>query len=108
MSRIARRGRREPRQLGELVDTVLGDLGLSGGAEIAAIAERWVSVVGPQAAAHVQPTVLRGGVLEAAVDSSVWCQQLVMRREELLAALRAELGEQAPTDLWFRVGKPRP
>ena len=43
-------------------------------------------------------------VLEVTVDSSVWCQQLQMRRPELLASLREALGADAPRDLWLRVG----
>jgi predicted nucleic acid-binding Zn ribbon protein len=47
---------------------------------------------------------MRAGVLEVTVDSSVWCQQLQMRRPELLASLREALGPDAPRDLWLRVG----
>jgi len=104
--RSGRRGRREPRGLGELVDAVLGDLGLGGVAEIAALDSQWERIVGAEVAAHARPTALRNGVLEAEVDSSVWCQQLLMRREELLGALRRELGESAPRELWLRVGSP--
>ena len=35
------------------------------------------------------PSALRGDVLEASVDSSVWCQQLQLRAPEILAGLRA-------------------
>ena len=103
---MTRRGRREPRALRDLVGTVLGDLDLDRGSEIGAIAARWDHIVGPRAAAHARPTLLRGGVLEATVDSSAWCQELTLRRSELLRALRQELGDRAPTELWFRVGGP--
>jgi len=43
-------------------------------------------------------------MLEVTVDSSVWSQHLQMRREEILDALRGELGADAPADLRFRVG----
>lgn len=102
MTRTTRRGRREPRQLGDVVHTVLEDLGLDGGSQLTAIAQRWEHVVGPVVAAHSQPSVLRGRILEVAVDSSVWCQQLALRRAELVAGLRAELGDDAPDDVWFR------
>jgi predicted nucleic acid-binding Zn ribbon protein len=38
----------------------------------------------------------------------VWCQQLQMQRPQLLASLREALGEDAPSDLRFRVGYARP
>jgi predicted nucleic acid-binding Zn ribbon protein len=99
-----RRGRSEPRPVAELVDSVLADLGLGEAAKVMRIADRWEAIVGPEVARHCQPSQLRGGVLEAVVDTSVWCQQLQLRQREILAALAAELGDAAPTALWLRVG----
>jgi len=98
------RGRREPRPLGALVGAVLDDLGLDRAAAVLRIAERWEQVVGSEVARHCQPTALRGRVLEVTVDTSVWCQQLTLRRREILAGLESALGESAPADLWLRVG----
>lgn len=83
---------------------VLGDLGLEQAAAVVRIVDRWEAAVGSEIARHCRPTALRGRVLEASADSSVWCQQLQMRRAEILAALRRELGDEAPSDLWLRVG----
>lgn len=101
---MRRRGRREPRRVGDVVGAVLDDLGLEGASAVLRLAERWEAIVGPEIARHCQPERLVGSVLEASVDTSVWCQQLQLRRPELLAALRRELGEEAPTDLRLRVG----
>jgi len=98
------RGRREPRPHGALVGAVLDDLGLDRAAAVLRIAERWEQVVGSEVARHCQPTALRGRVLEVTVDTSVWCQQLTLRRREILAGLESALGESAPADLWLRVG----
>ncbi len=102
MKRRPRQGR--PTALGEMVPRVLAELGLGGASLLQRFAERWETVVGAEAAAHSQPQALRGDVLEARVDSSVWCQQLQLRRPELLAALQREFGDEAPRDLWLRVG----
>jgi predicted nucleic acid-binding Zn ribbon protein len=64
----------------------------------------WEEAVGMEVADHCEPSALRGEVLEVRVDSSVWSQHLQMRREEILDALRAALGADAPGDLRFRVG----
>jgi predicted nucleic acid-binding Zn ribbon protein len=101
---VKRRGRREPRPLGALVEGVLGDLGLDAASSIVRIAQCWPAAVGPEVAAHCRPSALRGTVLEATTDSSVWCQQLQLQRTAILAALRRELGDAAPTDLRFFVG----
>jgi hypothetical protein len=50
--------------------------------------------------------VIRGGVLEAIVDSSVWCQELQVKRLEILGELRRIFGDEAPKELWLRLGSP--
>ncbi len=106
MTRQRRTGRRksQPVQVKNLVQAVLGDLGLEAAARSYRVGECWEEAVGPQVASHCRPVALRGGLLEARVDSSVWCQQLQLRSPEILAALREVLGDRAPSDLWFRVG----
>ena len=96
--------KKRPRAIGDLVPRVLGDLGLGGVARIVQVARCWEAAVGQEIASHCQPTRLRGEVLEATVDSSTWCQQLQLRGPEILAGLRRELGADAPSDLWFKVG----
>jgi len=100
------KGRRRgaPRALADLVPQVLGELGYDAANTLVRLCERWEAVVGPEAARHCRPSALRGAVLEATAESSAWCQQLQLRREEILAGLARELGDAAPTDLWLRVG----
>jgi predicted nucleic acid-binding Zn ribbon protein len=97
-----------PRALGDLVPQVLDELGFERANTLRNLAELWDGVlaaaVGPAAAGHSRPTALRGDVLEATVDSSAWCHHLQLQRERILAGLARELGRDAPTDLWFRVG----
>jgi predicted nucleic acid-binding Zn ribbon protein len=101
---MAARRRTQPRKIGSAVEKVLVDLGLDGASSAFRIAKLWPDAVGPEIAAHCRPVIVRRGVLEAEVDSSVWCQQLQMQRPQLLEKLRETLGADAPTDLRFRVG----
>ena len=94
-----------PESIGSLVSQVLDDLGASNSARVSRIAQHWEEAVGKEIAQHCRPTGLRGDVLEATVDSSVWCQQLQLRGPEILEALRAVLPKDAPSELWFRVGR---
>ncbi len=96
--------RSKPRPLSALVPRVLEDLGLNDATAILRISDCWERAVGREVALHCQPRAMRGPVLEATVDSSVWCQQLQMRKADLLAALARELGDQAPADLRLHVG----
>ncbi len=96
------RGRFEP--IGSLLPRVMSELGLADTARVMQIAARWEEAVGREIAEHCRPTALRGDLLEATVDSSVWCQQLQLRVPEILEGLRRVLGEEAPSDLRMRVG----
>jgi len=102
-----KRRKGKPTAIGSVVGQVLGDLGLDAAVSVVRIGEMWEEVVGPEIARHCRPVALRGRVLEAEVDSSVWCQQLQMERPRLLRALRGALGDEAPTDLHLRVGYAR-
>jgi predicted nucleic acid-binding Zn ribbon protein len=105
--RPGRKRRSQLAQVGPLVPRVLSELGLESSARVLRLTERWEDAVGPEIARHCQPTALRGEVLEATVDSSVWCQQLQLRRPAILEALREVAGEDAPRELWLRVGPTR-
>ncbi len=101
---MRRRSRGRFEAIGSLLPRVLNDLGLNDTARVMQIAARWEEAVGPEIADHCRPTALRGELLEATVDSSVWCQQLQLRAPEILEGLRRVLGEEAPSDLRMRVG----
>lgn len=102
--RVTARGRRPPERMDALVPGVLRDLGLEESARALRIQERWEQAVGAEVSAHCQPVALRDGILEARVDSSVWCQTLRLRTPQLLDALARELGDDAPRQLWLRLG----
>jgi predicted nucleic acid-binding Zn ribbon protein len=102
---VTRRSKSRPEAIGPLVARVLEDIGASSSARVSRIAQHWEEAVGKEIAQHCRPSGLRGDVLEISVDSSVWCQQLQLRSPEILAALRAVLPDDAPSELWFRVGR---
>jgi len=87
------------------VPEVLRDLGLGEAAVAARISEAWREVVGAEAAAHSWPAALHAGVLDVEVDSSVWAQELQLRRASLLAELARRLEGAAPRDVRLRVGR---
>ena len=99
-----KRRRSQPRALDGLVSGVLADLGLDDARGIARIDACWEAAVGAEVARHCRPEALRGATLEARVDSSVWCQELQLQRTQILAGLRRELGDAAPTDLRLFIG----
>jgi predicted nucleic acid-binding Zn ribbon protein len=100
----SRRRRGELEAIGPLVTRTLQDLGADDALRVMRVVERWEEAVGAEIARHCQPTALRGAVLEASVDSSAWCQQLKLRTPEILSGLERVLGDEAPSELWLRVG----
>jgi len=102
---LKRRRKSEPTRVGAALPRVLDELGLGSANDAMRLAEAWPRAVGAEVAQHAVPDVLRGDVLDVTVDSSVWCQQLQLRQLELVGALRTALGEGAPRELRFRVGR---
>jgi len=91
--------------VGSVVPEVLRDLGLGDAAVAARISQAWSEVVGAEAASHSWPAGLRAGVLEVAVDSSVWAQQIQLQLPALLSELARRLQAAAPRDVRLRVGR---
>ena len=104
--RSRRRRKGKLAEIGAELTRVLSDLGLDGAERAFVIGERWEEAVGAEVANHSRPIALRGDVLEVAVDSSVWAQQLQLQSPRILQALGRALpeGETPPADLRFRVG----
>jgi predicted nucleic acid-binding Zn ribbon protein len=74
---------------------------------LAAVQVAWATAVGEQLAAVATPVSERDGTLTIECADTVWAQELDLMQETLLERLRAEVGEQAPRALRFRVESAR-
>jgi len=72
---------------------------------LAAVQAAWSSALGERLALAAQPVSERDGTLTVECVDGVWAQELDLMQATLLERLRAELGEQAPAALRFRVKK---
>lgn len=88
--------------IGSTAAGVLAELGFGGNTPAMLLLRGWPGLVGEAAAAHCEPSLLRGALLEICTDSPGWSQELQMRQAELLDGLRKLLGSDAPTRLRFR------
>ena len=88
---------RRPRSKLEAVGPVLGDLleglGLEHRMREFRAVEIWEATVGEPVAQRTRPVGIRDGVLFVEVSSSVWMQELVLLRDEIVERLNANLGE---------------
>ncbi len=96
-------GRSGPRPVQQGVDRLLVHLRAPRRDTVADVFNRWDDLVGPGLAAHTEPLAIRDGCLVVAVDDTAWASQLEWAQQDLLAALRTELGDDSLVRLEARV-----
>jgi predicted nucleic acid-binding Zn ribbon protein len=74
---------------------------------LAAVQTAWPKAAGEQVAAVAVPVSERDGTVTIECADTVWAQELDLMQGALLKRLRAEVGEQAPKALRFRVNSER-
>ena len=66
--------------------------------------QQWGAIVGPHIAGHTYPESIRHRKLFLLAETSVWLQQLLFLKSEILAKITEVLGEDVLTDIVLRVG----
>jgi predicted nucleic acid-binding Zn ribbon protein len=74
---------------------------------LAAVQMAWAHAVGEQLSAVTRPVAERAGTVTVECAEAVWVQELDLMQERLLEGLRAELGNEAPSALRFRLASER-
>lgn len=75
--------------------------GLDKGIKQASVEHIWSELVGPEIAVHTRVVKVSAGRVFVAVDSAVWRQELLYKRESFIQILNRELGEVIVTDIMF-------
>ena len=65
----------------------------------------WEQAVGSRIASHAVPAAFRDGTLTLTVDSAPWMQQLTYLKQELIAKVNGELGEEMVKDIFMKAGR---
>lgn len=102
---MARGPKKNAAPVGEILKTVFADLEkrtLSSQEEIESL---WRSLVGEAGFRHSRPASVKKNVLTVKVDSSVWMQELAMRKRQLLKGLKRDLGKDRISEIQFRIGE---
>ena len=100
--------KRAVRALGELLPTVLSELGLTPASHGVRLLQVWDRALGSELAPHCRLEGVRHGTLVARVPDSAWMQRLQLEKPRILERLEELLGEPAAHDLRFRIGPPEP
>ena len=90
-----------PEAVGDLLEDVLADLGLTDKLEGYRAVLAWEEVAGPSLAEHAQALRFHRGKLELAVPSGVWRTQLSFSKRQLIERLNQRLGKTVVRDLIF-------
>lgn len=93
-----RKKKKKPEPIGNVVASWLGDSGLAGRVEQAAVVPEWPRLVGPQIAAVTVPqSITANGTLFVHVTTNAWMNELSLLEPELLRSLNARSGgERVP------------
>ncbi|MDO3378804.1 DUF721 domain-containing protein [Geoalkalibacter halelectricus] len=91
--------------LGDILEQVLQERGLSDRLHKYRAFTCWAKAVGPQIAAQTQPLRVRDKILEVRVAHPVWMQQLQLLKPRILARLSEHLGPGVINDLYLRQGR---
>ena len=69
------------------------------------VEECWGKIIGEIGFKHSRPVVFKKGVLTVSVDSSVWMQELSMKKRKILKSLQKELGKDRISDIQLKIGE---
>jgi predicted nucleic acid-binding Zn ribbon protein len=78
-----------PTNLRESLPKAAALAGMPGAVELASLGKHWVTVVGPDVAAHSRPAKLEDGVLTVVVKHHAWAAQLRLLSGQVLGRARA-------------------
>ncbi|MFT3660605.1 MAG: DUF721 family protein [Gordonia sp. (in: high G+C Gram-positive bacteria)] len=83
---------RDPQPLGRLTGAIARSRGWSPKISEGTVFGSWPTIVGPEIAAHAEPTDLSEGVLHIRAESTAWATQLRYMQAQILAKIAASVG----------------
>ncbi|WP_448222226.1 DUF721 family protein [Gordonia iterans] len=84
---------RDPQPFGRLVGSLARTRGWSPKISEGAVFGSWPAIVGPEIAAHAEPSALNDGVLHVRAESTAWATQLRYMQPQILAKIAAAVGD---------------
>ena len=91
--------------IGDVVKSVFVELDGRKNVSEEDIQQHWESLAGADGARHSRPHELKKLILTVRVDSSVWLQELTMRKRFLLKGLKRALGKDRISEIHFKIGE---
>jgi hypothetical protein len=98
------RSRRSLVPLPELVTGLIKAQGLEIRMMEYSLQQQWCTIVGPHIAGHTYPEAIRHRKLYLLAENSVWLQQLLFLKSELMTKIAGAIGQEVLSDIVLRVG----
>jgi predicted nucleic acid-binding Zn ribbon protein len=98
--------RSEPARLRELLEPQARRAGIESAVLVGRVWELWPDIVGPDVAAHAEPTSLRKSVLRVRTDSPAWSTELSYFADELRKRINDAVGSALVSEVrvWSGAG----
>lgn len=84
---------RDPQLLGSLTGSIARTRGWSSKINEGTVFGSWPAIVGPEIAAHAEPSALTDRVLHVRAESTAWATQLRYMQAQILAKIAAAVGD---------------
>lgn len=91
-----------PRPIGELLDQVIGGLGIKASLDEARVVDAWAEVAGPNIMSVTDSVWMRRGKLYVKITSSTWRQELHMQRQGWCDRINGQVGAEVVKEVVFR------
>jgi predicted nucleic acid-binding Zn ribbon protein len=88
----------------EIIRNIVNKLADKDGFKRAWVEKHWPELVGVEASRHSLPQRVERAVLFVNVDSSVWNQELFMRRRQLLQKINGSFSHVILNDVKYQIG----
>jgi predicted nucleic acid-binding Zn ribbon protein len=98
--------RDDPLRLKDLLPKATAGLGIPAPEATGRVWARWKEIVGPEMAAHAEPTSLRAGVLRVRADSPAWATEIGYLAGEIKDRVNAATGQAHVTEIRVWSGPP--
>ena len=91
--------------IGDVLKSIFEKIGKEKTISKEEIEAAWKELAGEAAFKHSRPASFRKNILTVRVDSSVWMQELSMKKRKLLKGLKRTLGKDRITEIHFKTGE---
>lgn len=93
---------RDPHGLGDVIDTLTGNLGWNPSLSQSELLDSWEQIAGEETAKHSTPLGISEGVLSVACESTAWATQLRLMRVDIMTHIHSSYPDAGIESIRFQ------